>query len=197
MPETAIEQSHIDGTPAGNETIQAPAGNSSIAGDGGGDLLIGSSGDNTFFIDDPHDRVSEQPNGGVDTEVGWTSIALAANVENLTVHQDFNYAIGNSLSNLIQVDGRQWVYGGAGDDVMVGAASTSTTFIIKAGEGNDVIYNWQGADQLQLLGYGLSTPAQIRSIMSQQGSDVVFRFGNGETLTVRNTNPQSFLDSHF
>src|SRR5690242_15381490 len=47
MPETAPEQSHIDGTPAGNETIQAPAGNSSIAGDGGGDLLIGSSGDNT------------------------------------------------------------------------------------------------------------------------------------------------------
>jgi len=57
MPETATEQSHIDGTAAGNETIQAPAGNSSIAGDGGGDLLIGSSGDNTFFIDDPHDRL--------------------------------------------------------------------------------------------------------------------------------------------
>ena len=29
--ETAPEQSHIDGTPAGNETIQAPAGNSSVA----------------------------------------------------------------------------------------------------------------------------------------------------------------------
>ena len=105
MPETALEQSHVDGTTAGNETVQAPAGNSSIAGDGGGDLLIGSSGDNTFFLDDPHDRVQESPGGGIDTEVGWTSIALAANVENLVVHQDFNYAIGNSLDNLIVVDG--------------------------------------------------------------------------------------------
>ena len=197
MPETATEQSHIDGTAAGGETVQAPAGNSSIAGDGGGDLLIGSSGDNTFFIDDPHDRVQEQPNGGIDTEVGWTSITLAPNVENLTVHQDFNYAIGNSLDNLIVVDGRQWVDGGAGNDVLVGSTSTSTTFVVQAGQGNDVIYNWQGADQLQLLGYGLNTPTQARAIMQQSGSDVVFHFGNGETLTVRNATPSSFLDSHF
>src|SRR6185503_5449019 len=197
MPETATEQSNVDGTAAGNETIQAPAGNSSTAGDGGGDLLIGSSGDNTFFIDDPHDRVQEQPGGGIDTDVGWTSIALAPNVENLTVHQDFNYAIGNSLDNLIVVDGRQWVYGGAGNDVLVGSTSTSTTFVERAGEGNDVIYNWQGADQLQLVGYGLNTPAQIRAIMQQSGPDVVFHFNNGETLTVRNTTPSSFLDSHF
>jgi beta-glucanase (GH16 family) len=197
MPETAPEQAHIDGTPAGNETIQAPAGNSSIAGDGGGDLLIGSSGDNTFYIDDPHDRVQEQPNGGIDTEVGWTSIALAPNVENLVVHQDFNYAIGNNLDNLIIVDGRQWVYGGGGNDVLVGATNTTTTFVVKAGDGNDVIYNWQGADQLQLLGYGLNTPAQIRGVMQQAGDDTVFHFGNGDTLTVRNTTPASFADRQF
>ena len=79
MPETAAEQSHIDGTAAGGETIQAPAGNSSIAGDGGGDKLIGSSGDNTFFIDDPHDVVVEQPGGGIDTENGFTGIIAANN----------------------------------------------------------------------------------------------------------------------
>ena len=122
---------------------------------------------------------------------------LAPNVENLTVHQDFNYAVGNSLDNLIQVDGRQWVYGGAGHDVLVGATNTTTTFVVRAGEGNDVIYNWQGADQLQLSGYGLSTPDQIRATMQQQGADNVFHFGNGETLTVRSTTPASFQERQF
>ena len=148
MPETATEQSNIDGTAAGHETITAPAGNSSIAGDGGGDLLIGSSGDNTFWIDDPHDVVQEAAGGGIDTEVGWTSIALAPNVENLVVHMDFNYALGNNLDNLIVVDGSQWVNGGPGDDVLVGSASQRTTFQVKVGEGNDVIYNWNGNSQL-------------------------------------------------
>ena len=107
MPETAPEQSHIDGTSAGGETIQAPAGNSSIAGDGGGDRLVGSSGDNTFFIDSPLDVVVE----GAPWAAGpirrspiprrsWRRTS-----RNLTVHQDFNFAVGNNLDNLIIVDG--------------------------------------------------------------------------------------------
>src|SRR5688500_9434577 len=164
MPESAPEQSRISGTSAGNETVVAPAGHSSVSGEGGGDLLIGSSGDNRHWITDPKDRVQEQPGGGIDTMIGWTSIRLAPNVENLQVNNPFNYAYGNDLGNLIIVDNAtHWIYGAGGDDVMVGASVDKTTFVVKAGEGSDVIYNWNGNSQLQLWGYsGLTTPAQIR-----------------------------------
>ena len=198
MPETAREQSNILGTPAGDETIYAPAGDSSIAGDGGGDMLIGSSGDNTFFITDPADRVVEQPNGGIDTESGYMPITLAPNVENLVVHQDFNHGVGNSLDNLIITDGRAWLYGAAGNDVLVGATNTTTTFVEHRGEGSDVIYNWQGADQLQLTGYSFKTAADVRAAMTQKGADVVLQLAAGETLTFRNTTVgSSFQDKQF
>ncbi|MDB5446221.1 MAG: exsH, partial [Phenylobacterium sp.] len=198
MPETAPEQSNVLGTPAGGETIRAPAGNSSAAGNGGGDTLIGSSGDNTFFITDAKDVVVEQPNGGIDTENGYMPITLAPNVENLVVHQDFNHGVGNSLDNLIITDGRAWLYGAGGNDVLVGATNTTTTFVEHAGEGNDVIYNWQGADQLQLTGFSFKTGADVRAAMTQQGSDVVLNMGGGQTLTFRNANVStSFQDKQF
>jgi serralysin len=81
MPETPTETGNILGTPTGDETIIAPAGDTSISGNGGGDLLVGSSGGNRFWITDGGDRVSEQPGGGVDTEIGWLTIKLAPNVE--------------------------------------------------------------------------------------------------------------------
>src|SRR4051812_45679753 len=170
MPEGGGESDdHLKGTSVGNETLTAPAGNASLSGEGGGDKMIGSSGDNHFFITNPRDVVVEQAGGGIDTEIGYTSIRLAPNVENLTVHQDFNYAVGNALDNLIIVDGRQWVSGGAGNDVLVGSTTQQTTFMIRAGEGSDVIYNWQSNDQLQLPGYGFTTAASIRGAMTQNG----------------------------
>ncbi|WP_309090936.1 Calx-beta domain-containing protein, partial [Phenylobacterium sp.] len=198
MPETPLTNSRAAGTSAGNETITAPAGDSSVSGEGGGDLLIGSSGNNRIWITHPNDRVIEQPNGGVDTQLGYTSVKLAPNVENLQVWGAFNYAVGNELGNLIIVDDTtHWIYGAGGDDVLVGALNDKVTFMVRAGEGSDVIYNWNGNSQLQLSGYGLNTAAQIRSAMTQQGNDVVLRFNNGETLTFRDETLASFQDRQF
>ncbi|MCR5875230.1 family 16 glycosylhydrolase [Phenylobacterium sp. J426] len=198
MPESAKETGRVAGTAAGNETITAPAGNTSVSGEGGGDLLIGSSGDNRHWITHPNDRVQEQPGGGIDTQIGWTSIKLAPNVENLIVNGAFNYAVGNDLGNLIIVDNAtHWIYGAGGDDVLVGATTERCTFVVRAGEGSDVIYNWNGNSQLQLWGYGFNTAAEIRGAMSQQGNDVVLRFNNGETLTFRDETLASFQDFQF
>jgi beta-glucanase (GH16 family) len=197
MPESAAPQTFVNGSATPNMTYQAPAGPSAVTGGASGDILIGSSGDNIFYIDAPNIQVVEQLNGGVDTEIAYTSVVLAPNVENLTVHGDFNSAVGNSQANLIIVDGRQWVYGGGGDDVLVGSATQTTTFVEKAGDGNDVIYNWNSNDQLQLLNYGLTTPAQIRGAMSQVGSDVVLHLSSREALTFRNVTEASFQDRQF
>jgi beta-glucanase (GH16 family) len=197
MPETPTESGRIAGTSAGHETITAPAGDTSVSGEGGGDLLIGSAGGNRFWITNPNDVVQETA-GGVDTEIGWLPITLAANVENLIVHQDFNHGVGNSLDNLIITDGRAWLDGRQGNDVLVGATNTTTTFVVRAGEGNDVIYNWQGADQVQLVGMNFRTAADVRAAMTQQGADVVLNLGGGQTLTFRGVDKSSgFLDKQF
>ena len=198
MLESATEQARAAGTSAGNETINAPAGHSSLSGEGGGDVLIGNNLDNRHWITDPKDRVVEQAGGGVDTAIAWTSVHLAPNVENLTVNGGFNYAVGNELGNLITVDdATHWVYGGRGDDVLVGAATQKTTFVVRAGEGSDVIYSWNGNSQLQLQGYGFTSASQIRGAMSQQGADVVLNLGNGERLIFRDETAASFSDRQF
>ncbi|WP_310541734.1 type I secretion C-terminal target domain-containing protein [Phenylobacterium sp.] len=195
MVQSAPGQSSIDGSPAGDETLQASAGSSSISGGGGGDLLIGSSGDTTFYIKDSHDRVQESPGGGVDTQIAYTSVILAPNVENLTVHFDFNFAVGNELNNLIIVDGSQWINGLAGDDVLVGSVTQRTTFQVRIGDGNDVIYNWNGNSQLQLLNAaGFETAADVRAQMTQSGADSILRLSQTETLTFRDMTPAAFTD---
>jgi hypothetical protein len=198
MPESGVETGHIDGTTAGNETIQAPAGNTAIAGDGGGDLLIGSAGDNRFYIDDTHDRIQEQPNNGIDTEIGYTSLILAPNVENLTVHGDFNYAVGNNADNIITVDGSQWLNGLGGNDVLVGSLTQRTTFQVSLGEGDDVIYNWNGNSQLQLLNApNFHTAADVRAAMTQSGNDTILHLTSTETLTFRGITPAALTDRQF
>jgi beta-glucanase (GH16 family) len=198
MPESAPEQARIAGTSAGNETINAPAGHSSLSGEGGGDLLIGNNMDNRHWITHPTDRVVEQAGGGVDTMIGWTSLKLADHVENLQVNGNLNYAVGNNLGNLIIVDDNtHFVWGAGGDDVLVGAAIQKTTFMVRAGEGSDVIYNWNGNSQLQLWNYGFKTAADIKAAMSQQGADVVLKLSASETLTFRDETLSSFQDRQF
>ncbi|WP_395671341.1 family 16 glycosylhydrolase [Phenylobacterium sp.] len=198
MRESAPEQARVAGTAAGNETITAAAGNSSLSGEGGGDTLIGNSSDNRHWITSPKDRVVEQAGGGTDTMIGWTDLKLAANVENLVINGAYNYAVGNDLGNLITVDdATHWIYGAGGDDVMVGAATQKTTFVMRAGEGSDVIYNWNGNSQLQLHGYGFTSAAQIRQAMTQEGADVVLRFANGERLILRDELLSTISDKQF
>ncbi|WP_374576909.1 hypothetical protein [Phenylobacterium sp. J367] len=60
-----------------------------------------------------------------------------------------------------------------------------------------MIYNWNGNSQLQLHDYGISTAAQLRSIMSQQGNDVVFSFANGEKLILRDEQLSTIEDRQF
>lgn len=198
MPESAPESGRVQGTSAGGETITAPPGNTSVAGEGGGDTLIGSAGDNRFWITHPKDVIIEQPGGGIDTLTAYTATRLPANVENLYVNGAFNWAVGNALGNLIVVDDEtHWIYGAGGDDVLVGSATGKTTFLIRAGEGSDVIYNWNGNSQLQLLNYGFATAAQVRSAMTQQGSDVLLRLSATETLTIRDETLATIADRQF
>jgi beta-glucanase (GH16 family) len=197
MRKSADPTHYADGTSAGGETIVAPKGPSGLSGDGGGDTLVGSSGDNTFWVTDPHDKIDvADGQSGIKTAIAYTSYTLPDNVQNLIVHDDYNYAVGNDQDNLIRVTGSQWIDGRAGDDVMVGGAGR-TTFVVHTGNGSDVIYNWQDGDQVQLKGAGFKTFADIKDAMKQVGHDVVLQIDSSETLTFRGVTISDFGKSAF
>ena len=197
IPQSADPTSSVNGNdPNGGETWTAPTGPSSVQGGGGGDTLVGNTGDTTFIVTNPHDVVEASPDSGTDTVVAYTSYTLPDNVQNLTVSNDFNYAVGNSLDNLITVSGAQWVDGGAGNDVLVGG-SGAAVFEEQIGLGNDVIYGWHAGDQIQFVGTSLTNYAQIQAAMTQQGSDVVIQMAPNETLTVRDVTTSQLTASSF
>lgn len=80
---------------------------------------------------------------------------------------------------------------------MVRPLNDKVILVVRAGESSDVICNWNGKSQLQLWGYGFATADQIRAAITQQGSDVVQRFNNGETLTIRDETLASFQGGQF
>jgi serralysin len=197
VPQSADPTSTVAGNdPNGGDTWTAPAGPSSVQGGGGGDTLVGNTGDTTFIVTNPNDVVVDQANSGVDTVVAYVPFVLPDNVQNLTVGNDFNYAVGNSLDNLIIVNGAQWVDGGAGNDVLVGG-SGAAVFEEQAGQGNDVIYGWHAGDTIQLIDPAFSNYAQVQAAMTQQGNDVVIQMAPDETLTIRDVTTSQLMPSSF
>jgi beta-glucanase (GH16 family) len=197
MPESASPTSNVFGTTAGNETLTAPTGPSGVDSNGGfGDVLIGSNGDNIFYVKDPSDTVRVDSGlSGIKTVVAFANFALPDNVQNLTSSGAFNYAKGNSLDNLIIVgNDAQTLYGAAGNDVLVGGTGANT-FMVKAGEGNDVVYGWNSSDQIQLIGTAFKSFADVQGAMHQSGSDVILQLDPSETLTFRNTTLGSFTSN--
>jgi len=188
----------VFGTGAGGETLTAPAGPSSVDGNGGGDLMIGSNGDNTFIVRDPGDVVRVGAGlSGVKSVTAFTSFSLPDNVQNLTSSGALNYAVGNSLDNLIRVgnDG-ETLYGGPGNDVLVGGFANDT-FIVKAGEGNDVIYGFHAGDTIRLISPSLPNFAAVQQAMTQVGADVSIHISGSEQLIIRNTTPGQLTAQNF
>ncbi|MDE2487267.1 MAG: family 16 glycosylhydrolase, partial [Alphaproteobacteria bacterium] len=195
MPESASPTQNVYGTSAGGETLTAPAGPSSVDSNGGtGDVLIGSNGDNIFYVKDPTDLVQVASGlTGVKTVVAYTNFALPDHVQNLTFSGANVYGAGNSLDNLIiaGADPGETLYGGGGNDVLVGGAGPDT-FMVKVGEGNDVVYNWNAGDQIQLIGTSFHSFADVQAAMTQVGPDVVLQLDPNETLTFRGVTPAAF-----
>ncbi|WP_395674519.1 GDSL-type esterase/lipase family protein, partial [Phenylobacterium sp.] len=160
------------------DVLTGDGGANRLVGLGGGDLLnggsgadtmIGGVGDDTYYVDDAGDQVVERAGEGRDTvRTIFTSVTLAANIENLTFIGSGDFAgTGNELANLMTGgsgadtlsggldSANDTLAGGAGDDVYVvragdlvnesvgagrdGVQTDLTTYILRA-EVEDLIY---------------------------------------------------------
>lgn len=124
----------------GNEldnSLYGNDGNNILNGLAGADTMKGGAGDDSYFVDNSGDVVTEWTNQGIDTVNASISYTLTANVENLTLlgSDDIN-AVGNGLSNIINGNsGNNVIDGGAGADIISGGLGTD---ILTGGTGNDI-----------------------------------------------------------
>ncbi len=143
---------------AGNDTLIGLEGNDILDGGTGVDKMSGGIGDDTYFVDNSRDSITENANEGVDTVYSSVSYTLSDNVENLTLSgTDAIDGIGNSLSNRLLGNaaantlkggsGNDYIDGGAGADTMVGGRGDDVFIVddigdtVTGGGGHDVVYS--------------------------------------------------------
>nr|BBA73373.1 hemolysin-type calcium-binding protein [Ochrobactrum sp. PW1] len=101
-------------------------------------------------------------------------------------------------------NGNDILDGGAGNDVLIGG-NGSDTFLFNGGGGNDVILDFNpGEDILQIQkginGLDISSADDLADRVTQVGGNVVVDLGNGDTVTLVNTNAddvQAHPDQYF
>jgi VCBS repeat-containing protein len=166
--------SAITGT--GNVLDNVIIGNSSnniLDGGVGADSMAGGTDNDTYFLDNLGDTVTEYTGQGTDTVISPFDYTMGANVENLTLTEGTaltgtgneldNAITGNSNDNaLTGLAGNDTLDGGIGTDTLVGGTGNDTyivdnlldTTIEAAGEGIDTVNSnltWTLADNLDNL----------------------------------------------
>lgn len=172
-----------------------------LGGFHGTSTLIGGAGNDTYYVMSPLNTVIENTAQGSDWIITWQSYTLGSNLENLQVLGADTMGIGNSVANIIAGgEGSQQIFGAGGNDSLSGGAG-SDLFIVRAGNGSDVITDFEAGsgngDIVQLGSYGFANFSEVLDRMSQSGSDAVIQLNSGETLTFRNHSIADFSADDF
>ncbi len=119
-----------------NNVITGNSGNNVLNGMAGADIMAGGSGNDTYFVDNVGDVVTEAANAGTDTVRSTITYTLGDNVENLMLIGIANSnGIGNALNNVITGNsGNNVLNGMAGADTMAGGSGNDTYFVDNAGD---------------------------------------------------------------
>jgi Ca2+-binding RTX toxin-like protein len=158
----------------GNELVNILTGSDGanlLNGQGGADIMAGGLGNDVYFVDDPGDRVIENPGEGTDAIFSTVSRSLEPNVETLVLQGTGNLSgdgnlfanklYGNAGNNVLNgQSGNDMLNGGAGHDTLIGGAGNDT-FVFAAGQADgDIVVDFDdggpfaAADTLQFVGYG-------------------------------------------
>ncbi|NVK15478.1 MAG: M10 family metallopeptidase C-terminal domain-containing protein [Rhodobacteraceae bacterium] len=168
----------INGT--GNDAANLITGNAAdnvLRGEDGQDTLRGGSGSDTLYGGNGSDVIAGQD--GDDRLLGGygndSIYGGEGNDELFGSHNNDRLYGGGGADTLTGGGENDIVTGGAGDD----------TFVFSQGHDADQITDFGvGSDTLLLSGFGFSTEQDALDLATELSGDVVFDFGNGDSLTL-------------
>jgi Ca2+-binding RTX toxin-like protein len=178
--------------------IYGNTGNNILSGGLGIDKLIGGTGNDTYWIDNTGDIVSELLNSGTDTVISTITKTLGTNLENLTLSGTFaingtgnklnNVMTGNNADNIIYGGGgNDTLYGKDGNDVLLDGNSQAIT--MSGGNGNDC-FKFQSATTSLQFGAVIITdrqPGEVVDLSAYNLPTVTAEVGSVLTLDQLNT----------
>ncbi|MBI2992755.1 MAG: calcium-binding protein [Gammaproteobacteria bacterium] len=150
----------------GNDELAGLNGNDTLHGGAGSDLMTGGAGNDRYEVESAGDQVMERPGEGVDEIHTNISLALPANVENLSLlgslaingfgNSAGNTILGNAARNVLMGGvGDDWLDGHGGIDVLAGGSGNDTYVIDHLSEVNKLAAD-AGVDHVQSpLSYAL------------------------------------------
>jgi Ca2+-binding RTX toxin-like protein/subtilisin-like proprotein convertase family protein len=202
---------------AGNDTLTGAGGNDTLRGGAGNDFVQGGAGNDTIWWDNA-DRswveggAQDIGGAGYDTlQVETGSWFRTSNLDNYgfeafvgAEHSDsvigfrddvgYDFAGGAGDDTLTGAGGNDTLRGGAGNDTLTGGAGADT-FVFAAGDDADIITDFEtGIDTLDLTSFGFDSAAEALGLAFDTAEGVVFDFGNGDVLTLRDVTKSQLGD---
>ncbi len=176
----------------GNDTIDAGGGNDNILGQGNDDVLSGGDGADTLSGGAGNDTLNG--GSGADTLFGQGNDDVLNGDEGNDLLQSAAGADvlngGSGNDTLRGGDGFDTLDGGTGDDVLAGGSDADRFVFFDGGNADTITDFGDNEDTLaldEMLWSGSLTEAQVVAMFaSQDGANVVFDFGGGDTIQVNN-----------
>jgi Ca2+-binding RTX toxin-like protein len=166
-----------------DDTLYGGLGNDDLVGGSGADEMYGGWNDDSYWVDNVGDVVSELLGSGRDTVnvQNVESYTLPVDLENLTLWSGARNGTGNNLANTITGNSEaNWLYGKSGNDTLTGGGGLDYFFFdTTPGAGNiDTItdYSIVEDDTIYLSDkvFGALQTSYVRSLTADE-----FRIGSG------------------
>ncbi len=164
--------------------IEGDDGDNTINGTSGGDNIKGKEGQDTI-----------DGNGGNDTLSGGAG--------------NDNIDGGSGNDTIFGGDGDDIITGGAGDDIIIGGKGDDTmsagnsspcdTFVIRDGDGNDTITDFDPPEP-DIIRFDMDEITSFQDVLdriSMDGSDTVITYDNGSTTRLLNVDSSSLSATNF
>jgi Ca2+-binding RTX toxin-like protein len=184
--ENLMLQGNADLQGYGNDlanTIIGNSGSNLINGGAGTDAMVGGLGNETYFVDNASDVVTENASEGNDTVFATTNFTLSGNVENLILqgNADLQGYGSNQVNTLYGNAGNNLLNAAGGVDLMAGSAGNDTYFVDDTSDACFELAN-EGSDAVfAFCHYGLA--ADVETLVLQ-GSGDFQGYGNNQANTL-------------
>ena len=153
---------------AGDDTLTGGVANDRLDGKAGADRMSGGGGNDTYFVDNAADQVTEARGDGTDTV--WAGVSYA-----LPVGQEVEFQRAHAGPKGLTLTGNGFhneLFGGVGNDTLFGAAGEDSL----VGHDGDDLLNGSGAADVLSGGAGNDIFAWS---LATEGDDTVADFQSG------------------